>query len=50
MLPLSGPSIAALSIITFTNTWNDYMGPLLYLRSPELYTIQLGLQNVHQPI
>lgn len=45
MLPLSGPSIAALSIITFTNTWNDYMGPLLYLRSPELYTIQLGLKT-----
>ena len=37
--------IAALSIITFTNTWNDYMGPLLYLRSPELYTIQLGLKT-----
>ena len=45
MLPLSGPSIAALSIITFTNTWNDYMGPLLYLRSPNLYTIQLGLKT-----
>lgn len=42
---LSGPSIAALSIITFTGVWNDYMGPLLYLRSPNLYNIQLGLQT-----
>lgn len=45
ILPLSGPSIAALGIITFTNTWNDYMGPLIYLRSPSLYTIQLGLKT-----
>lgn len=44
ILPLSGPSIAALAIITFTNTWNDYMGPLIYLRSQSLYTIQLGLK------
>ncbi len=45
ILPLSGPSIAALGIITFTNTWNDFMGPLMYLRSPELWTIQLGLKT-----
>ena len=45
VLPLSGPSIAALGIITFTNTWNDFMGPLMYLRSPELWTIQLGLKT-----
>ena len=45
VLPLSGPSIAALGIITFTNTWNDYMGPLMYLRSPSLQTIQLGLKT-----
>lgn len=45
ILPLCGPSISALSIITFTNTWNDYMGPLIYLRSPNLYTIQLGLKQ-----
>lgn len=45
VLPLSVPSIAALAIITFTNTWNDYMGPLIYLRSPSLWTIQLGLKT-----
>ncbi|PHP53458.1 carbohydrate ABC transporter permease [Actinomyces ruminis] len=45
MLPLSIPSIASLAIITFTNTWNDYMGPLIYLRSPDLWTIQLGLKT-----
>lgn len=45
MLPLSVPSIASLSIITFTNTWNDFMGPLIYLRSNDLWTIQLGLKS-----
>lgn len=45
MLPLSTAPIASLAIITFTRTWNDYMGPLIYLRRPELWTIQLGLQS-----
>ena len=45
MLPLSVPSISAMAILTFTNTWNDYMGPLIYLRSPDLWTIQLGLKT-----
>lgn len=44
ILPLSKPSLATLTIFTFVNTWNDYMGPLLYLNSTNLKTIQLGLQ------
>ena len=44
MLPLSKPSIATLIIFTFVNTWNDYMGPMSYLNSNELKTIQLGLR------
>jgi multiple sugar transport system permease protein len=27
------------------NTWNDYLGPLIYLRDPSLWTMQLGLKN-----
>lgn len=45
MLPLSTPAIASLTLLTFVNTWNDYLGPLIYLRSPNLWTIQLGLQT-----
>lgn len=45
ILPLSVPAIASLTLLTFTNTWNDYLGPLIYLRSPNLWTIQLGLQT-----
>lgn len=45
MLPLSIPAIASLSLLTFVTTWNDYLGPLLYLRDPKIWTIQLGLQS-----
>jgi len=45
ILPLSVPALASLTLLTFTNTWNDYLGPLIYLRSPELWTIQLGLRS-----
>ena len=45
MLPLSVPALASLALLTFTNTWNDYLGPLIYLRSPNLWTIQLGLRT-----
>lgn len=45
MLPLSVPAIASLSLLTFVSTWNDYLGPLIYLRSPDLWTIQLGLRT-----
>lgn len=45
MLPLSLPALASLTLLTFVNTWNDYLGPLLYLRSPNLWTIQIGLRS-----
>lgn len=45
MLPLSVPAIASLSLLTFVNTWNDFLGPLIYLRDPSLWTMQLGLNN-----
>ncbi len=45
MLPLSVPAIASLSLLTFVNVWNDYLGPLIYLRSHSIWTIQLGLNS-----
>lgn len=44
MLPLSKPALSTLTIFTFVTTWNDYLGPLIYLRSQEKKTIQLGLK------
>lgn len=44
MMPLTKPAMASLTIITFVNTWNDYMGPFIYLNSTANKTIQLGLR------
>lgn len=43
-LPLVKPGIATLVIFTFVTIWNDFMGPLIYLNSTELKTIQLGIR------
>jgi multiple sugar transport system permease protein len=45
MLPLSKPALSALTIITFVNTWNDFLGPLIYLTRTDLKTIQIGLRS-----
>ena len=44
VLPLGKPAMATLTIFTFTNVWNDFMGPLIYLKTKELKTIQLGIR------
>ncbi|NGP45569.1 carbohydrate ABC transporter permease [Bacillaceae bacterium SIJ1] len=44
MMPLSKPAIATLVIFSFMHAWNDFLGPLIYLTSDHLYTIQLGMQ------
>lgn len=44
IFPLGKPAMATLTIFTFTNVWNDFMGPLIYLKTKELKTIQLGIR------
>jgi multiple sugar transport system permease protein len=44
MLPLSKPALSTLTIFTFVTTWNDFLGPLIYLTKTELKTIQVGLR------
>ncbi len=44
MLPLSKPALASLTIFTFVFVWNDFLGPLIYLHSGQLRTIQLGIR------
>lgn len=48
ILPLATPAVATLCIFTFVNTWNDYMGPLIYLVSDHSKTIQVGLKRFIQ--
>jgi len=44
MLPLSKPALATLTLFSAVFVWNDFMGPLIYLNSQSLKTIQLGLR------
>ena len=48
MLPLSKAAIATLVIFTFVGTWNDYMGPMIYLTRDFNKTIQVGLRRFIQ--
>jgi multiple sugar transport system permease protein len=45
VLPLSVPALAAIAVFTFINTWEDFLGPLIYLDDPNLLTMALGLQR-----
>jgi len=44
VLPLTRPALITTSIFTFIWTWNDFLGPLLYLNSPQKYPLPLALQ------
>ena len=48
MLPLSKAAIATLIIFTFVGTWNDYMGPMIYLTRDLNKTVQVGLRRFIQ--
>ncbi|GHA23880.1 ABC transporter permease [Devosia pacifica] len=45
MLPLSMPVLATAAIFTFLWTWDDFLGPLIYLNDMRSYTVQLGLRT-----
>ena len=45
MLPIAKPVMSVLAIFSFMWRWNDYMWPLLVIRDPKLYTVQLALAN-----
>lgn len=42
--PLSKPGLGALAIFTFTETWNDFLWPLVITRTDKMRTLQLGLE------
>ncbi|RZI92575.1 MAG: carbohydrate ABC transporter permease, partial [Microbacterium sp.] len=46
MLPLARPSMIALGIFTFVQTWNDYLWPLVSATKSEMFTITTGLASL----
>jgi multiple sugar transport system permease protein len=50
LLPLMGPPLSTVAVLTFLAVWNDFLWPLVALSTPETMTIQLGLatfQSAH---
>jgi ABC-type glycerol-3-phosphate transport system permease component len=44
LVPLSGSALATVAIFTALGSWNDFLGPLIYLSKPSLRTVALALQ------
>jgi len=47
-LPQSRPTAISVTILTFMFYWNDFINPLLYLKSEKFYTLAVGLQQLQQ--
>src|SRR4051795_2090378 len=50
LLPLMGPPLSTLAVLTFLTVWNDFLWPLVVTSSPNVMTVQLGLttfQSAH---
>jgi multiple sugar transport system permease protein len=45
IVPLARPALTVVALFAFMATWNDFLGPLIYLQRPEQFTLALGLQN-----
>jgi multiple sugar transport system permease protein len=45
LLPLMGPPLSTVAVLTFLSVWNDFLWPLVVTSSPSTMTIQLGLST-----
>jgi len=46
VLPLCKPALAMVAIFTFLFTWNDFIGPLVFLTNSKKYTLAIGIQQI----
>lgn len=49
VFPLLGPALGTLGLITFISSWNNFVSPLVVLRSVENYTLPLALRSMQSP-
>ena len=50
VVPLLKPAMGTLGLITFIASWNNFIGPLIVMRSPEMYTLPLALRSMQSPV
>lgn len=49
VLPLCRPALGTLGLVTFIGAWNNFVGPLVLMRSPERYPVPLALRSLQSP-
>jgi multiple sugar transport system permease protein len=50
VLPLLMPAMGTLGLISFIASWNNFISPLIVMRSPEMYTLPLALRSMQSPV
>lgn len=50
VLPLLKPALGTLGLVTFISSWNNFIAPLVVMRSPEQYTLPLALRSIQSPV
>ena len=50
VLPLLKPALGTLGLIAFIASWNNFIGPLVVMRSPDMYTLPLALRSLQSPV
>ncbi|HLO13257.1 MAG TPA: carbohydrate ABC transporter permease [Anaerolineales bacterium] len=50
ILPIIAPGLTSLGLIFFMGSWNDFLGPLIYLKSPENFTLPLIIRSLIGPV
>jgi len=50
VLPLLKPALGTLGLITFIASWNNFIGPLIVMRSADHYTLPLALRSLQSPV
>lgn len=50
ILPIIAPGLTSLGLIFFMASWNDFIGPLIYLKSPEHFTLPLIIRSLVGPV
>jgi ABC-type glycerol-3-phosphate transport system permease component len=48
ILPLSVPALVAVGIFSFLANWNDFLYPVVFLSSPQMLTVALGMRSMMQ--
>ena len=50
VLPLLKPALGTLGLITFIGSWNNFVGPLIVMRTPDNFTLPLALRTLQNPV